>query len=109
MRTAGLVLTAAGASGAIAVPLLGLPGAFPVLLGAALVLWIGGAATAAWCVAPPRRSSGFAALAAALLAWPLTLRYGLAPLWGVLAAICGVVVIVKSNGSHRRRRGSDLC
>lgn len=62
-------------------PLLGFPGAFPMLLGAA-----------AACVAPPRRAAGLAALAAGFLGWALVLVYTLAPLWGVAAAACGVVV-----------------
>ena len=106
MRVTGVLLAVAGVLGAIVVPLLGLPGAFPVLMGAALVLWIGGAATAASCVAPARPLAGLAALTAALLAWPLVLVYGLAPLWGALAAIAGVVLIVKSSSSHRPLTGS---
>ena len=96
MRVAGAVLAAAGVVGALAVPLLGLPTAFPVLLGAAAVLWLVGMGTAAACVAPPRRAAGLAALAAGLLGWPMLLVYGLAPLWGVAAAACGVVVAVRS-------------
>jgi hypothetical protein len=107
MRVVGVVLTAAGTLAAIVVPILGLPGAFPVLMGAALVLWFGGVATAAWCVAPQRLPSGLAALAAAILAWPLILVYGLAPLWGALAATSGLVLIVKSSGSRQHLRGSD--
>jgi hypothetical protein len=92
MRTAGAALAAAGLAAALARPLLGLPGAFPVLLAAALVLWLVGAAAAAACLAPPRRAPGLAALGAGLLGWPVVLAYGLAPLWGVLAAACGLVV-----------------
>jgi len=92
MRAAGATLAAAGLAGALAVPLLGLPGAFPVLLACALVLWLAGAGAAAACVAPPRRAAGMAAVAAGLLGWALLLVYGLAPLWGTLAAACGVVV-----------------
>ncbi len=106
MRVTGVMLAVSGAVGAIVVPVLGLPGAFPVLMAAALVLWIGGTATAASCVAPPRPLAGLAALTAALLAWPLVLFYGLAPLWGALAATSGVMLIVKSSGSHRSLRGS---
>jgi hypothetical protein len=100
MRLAGVALATAGVVGALAVPLLGLPEAFPVLLGAALALWLVGAGAAAACVAPPRRVPGLAALAAGLLGWPLLLVYGLAPLWGVLATACGVVVAVRSRGAH---------
>jgi hypothetical protein len=97
MGAVGVVLAAAGAAAALAVPLLGLPGAFPVLLGAALVLWLVGTAAAAWCVAPPRRASGLAALAAALLGWPLVLVFWLAPVWGGLAVACGVVVTARRH------------
>ncbi len=100
MRVVGGVLAAAGVAGAVAVPLLGFPGAFPVLLGAAVLLWLVGAAAAAACVAPPRRVSGVAALAAGLLGWGLILAYALAPLWGVAAAACGVVV---ATGRRRAR------
>ena len=89
MRIAGGVLAAAGAVGALAVPLLGFPGAFPVLLGAAVILWLVGVGAAAACVAPPRRTSGLAALSAGFLGWALVLVYALAPLWGVAAAACG--------------------
>ncbi len=92
MRVAGGVLATAGVAGALAGPLLGFPGAFPVLLGAAVVLWLVGAGAAAACVAPPRRAPGLAALAAGFLGWALVLVYALAPLWGVVAAACGVVV-----------------
>jgi hypothetical protein len=98
MRVAGIVLTGAGVTGALAVPLLGLPAAFPLLLGSAVVLWFVGAGAAAACVAPPRRAPGLAALAAGLLGWPVLLVYGLAPVWGVLAAACGVAV---ARGSRR--------
>lgn len=94
-RVAGGLLTAAGVVGALAVPLLGLPGAFPVLLASALVLWFCGAVTAAACVAPARPVAGLAAVGAALLGWPLLLAYGIAPLWGGLAAACGLVVAVR--------------
>jgi hypothetical protein len=96
MRVAGVVLAVAGVAGALAVPLLGLPAAFPALLGSALVLWFVGAGAAAACVAPPRRTTGLAALAAGLLGWPVLLVYGLAPLWGALAAACGVAVAYES-------------
>ncbi|MGE0597889.1 MAG: hypothetical protein AB7J35_12100 [Dehalococcoidia bacterium] len=100
MRIAGGVLTAFGILAAVAMPTVGLPGAFPILLGAALVLWFGGVATAAWCVAPGRLWPGLAALGAAALGWPLILFYGFAPLWGVLAAACGVVVVLKSRSAR---------
>ena len=107
MRAAGAALAAAGMAGALAVPLAGLPGAFPVLLGAALVLWLVGAGTAAACVAPPRRGVGLAALAAGVLGWPMLLVYGLAPLWGVLAAACGVAVAARGDRDGAvGRRGS---
>ncbi len=96
MRVAGAILALAGLVGAAALPLLGRPGAFPLLLLAALVLWLVGAATAAACLAPPRRVPGLAALGAGLLGWPLLLLYGLSPLWGVLAAACGVVVAAQA-------------
>lgn len=101
MRIAGGVLVAAGAVGALAVPLLGFPGAFPVLLGAAVILWLVGVGAAASCVAPPRRASGLAALSAGFLGWALVLVYALAPLWGVAAAACGVVVV--ASGRLRAR------
>lgn len=92
MRVAGVVLLIAGLVGAAARPLAGMPAAFSLLLAAALVLWLVGAATAAACLAPLRRGAGLAAAGAALLGWPLLLAYPLAPLWGVLAAACGLVV-----------------
>ena len=92
MRIAGGVLVAAGIAGALAVPVLGFPGAFPVLLGAALVLWLVGAGAAAASLAPPRLTVGLAAVGAALVGWPVLLVPGLAPLWGSLAALCGVLV-----------------
>jgi hypothetical protein len=95
MRVAGAVLALAGLVGAVALPVLGRPGAFGLLLLAALVLWIVGAATAAACLAPPRRTPGLAALGAGLLGWPLLVLYGLSPLWGLMAAACGVVVAVR--------------
>jgi hypothetical protein len=94
MRVTGAVLALAGLVGAAALPLLGTPAAFPLLLLAALVLWLVGTAAAAACLAPPRRTPGLAALGAGLLGWPLLLLSGLAPLWGVLAAGCGAVVAV---------------
>jgi len=105
MIAAGVVLAVAAVVGALAVPLLGLPGAFPVLLVAALILWLVGAAVAALCVAPPRRAQGLAALGAALLGWPMLLVYGLSPLWGGLAALCGVAVAVpaRPRGGRRNR------
>jgi len=103
MRVAGGVLAVAGLAGALAVPVLGFPGAFPVLLGAAVVLWLVGAGAAAACVAPARRTSGLAALAAGLLGWALILVYALAPLWGLAAAACGVVV---ATGRPRLGEGS---
>lgn len=92
MRVAGGVLVAAGLVGALAVPVIGIPEAFSVLLGAAVVLWLVGAGAAAASLAPPRRTVGIAALAAALLGWPLLLLTALAPLWGLAAAVCGLVV-----------------
>jgi hypothetical protein len=97
MRVTGAVLALAGLAGAVALPLLGTPAAFPLLLLAALVLWLVGAATAAACLAPARRTPGLAALGAGLLGWPLLLVYGVAPLWGALAAACGVVVAVRGR------------
>jgi len=97
VRAAGIVLAVAGIAGALAVPLLGIPGAFVVLLASALVLWLVGAVTAAACVAPPRRAAGAAALAAGLFGWGVLLVYGLAPLWGALAAACGVVVSLRAR------------
>jgi hypothetical protein len=97
MRITGAVLALAGLVGGAALPLLGTPGAFPLLLPAALVLWLVGAATAAACLAPPRRTPGLAALGAGLLGWPLLLLSGLAPLWGALAAGCGVAVAVSRS------------
>lgn len=110
MRVAGSVLAAAGVTGALAVPLLGLPGAFPVLMGASLVLWLVGAGAAAACVAPPRRVPGIAALAAAALGWAVMLSYALAPVWGTLAAACGVVVAVGSAPltRHGANRGDPI-
>ncbi len=102
MGIAGAVLAAAGLVGALAVPLVGLPGAFPVLLGAALVLWLVGAGTAAASLAPPRPAEGFAALTAGVVGWPMLFAYGLSPLWGALALACGVVVA----GGLRRMRPS---
>ena len=96
MRVAGVVLALAGLVGAAALPLLGRPGAFPLLMLSALVLWLVGAPTAAACLAPPRRVPGLAALGAGLLGWPLLLVYGLAPLWGLLAAACGAVVVAQA-------------
>jgi hypothetical protein len=94
MRVAGGLIVAAGVAGALAVPVLGLPGAFGVLLASALVLWFVGAVTAAACVAPPRPAIAAAAIGAGLLGWAVLLLYGLAPLWGALAAACGAVVAV---------------
>lgn len=95
MRIRGTILTVAGVVGALAGPLLGWPGAFPVVSLVALALWLVGTTTAAVCLAPPRRTPGLAALAASLLGWPLVLLYGLAPLWGTLAAACGVLVAIR--------------
>jgi hypothetical protein len=92
MRVAGGALVAAGLVGALAVPLLGLPGAFPVLLAAAVVLWLVGAGVAAASLAPPRRTVGIAAICAALLGFPLLLLFAFAPLWGAAAGACGLVV-----------------
>lgn len=92
MRVAGGVLIAAGVVGALAVPVLGIPEALSVLLGASVVLWLVGAGVAAASLAPPRRTVGIAAIGAALLGWPLLLLVPLAPLWGVAAAACGAVV-----------------
>ena len=97
MGVAGALLACAGVAGALAVPLLGLPGAFPVLMAAALVLWLVGAGTAAACVAPPRKGPGLAALAAGILGWPMLLLYAVAPLWGLLAAGCGLVVALRGS------------
>jgi hypothetical protein len=105
MRIRGTILMLAGVVGALAGPLLGLPGAFPVLLPVALVLWFVGTTTAAVCLAPPRRTPGLAALAASLLGWPLLLLYGLAPLWGALAAVCGVLVAIRRPHSPARAGG----
>jgi hypothetical protein len=96
------VLAALGLAGAAAVPALGLPGAFPALLVLALGLWLVGAGTAAAALAPARRTAGLAALGAALLGWPLLLLYGLAPLWGLLAAACGAVVFRAARPEGRR-------
>lgn len=96
MRAAGAALVLAGLVGAAALPLLGRPGAFLLLLLSALVLWFTGAAAAAACLAPPRRAAGLAALGAGLLGWPLVLLYGLSPLWGLMAAACGAVVVAQA-------------
>jgi hypothetical protein len=96
MRAAGAALVLAGLAGAAALPLLGRPGAFGILLLCALALWLVGAGTAAACLAPPRRAAGLAALGAGLLGWPLLLLYGLSPLWGLLAAACGAVVVAQA-------------
>ncbi|MGE3075955.1 MAG: hypothetical protein AB7N24_08720 [Dehalococcoidia bacterium] len=101
MRIAGGMLTVFGVAAALAMPLLGLPAAFPVLMLAALLLWFTGVGTAAWCIAPLRRWPGLGALAAAALAWPVVLFYGFAPLWGIAAAACGVVVMLKSGASRQ--------
>jgi hypothetical protein len=92
MRTLGAILATAGIVGATSVPLLGFPGAFALLMAAALVLWFAGIAAAAVCLAPARPVQGTAGLMAAMLGWPLVLLYGTAPLWGLLAAACGGAV-----------------
>ncbi len=92
MRTLGAILVAAGIVGAAAVPLLGFPGAFALLMVAAVLLWFVGIAAAAACLAPARPVQGTSALMAAVLGWPLVLLYGTAPLWGLLAAACGGAV-----------------
>lgn len=103
MRVGGTILTVAGVAGALAVPLLGLPGAFPVLLLVALVLWFVGTATAVACLAPLRRTSGMAALAASFLGWLVMFSYPLAPVWGGLAAGCGVLVAIRRPIIHGER------
>ncbi len=92
MRIAGALLALAGVLAALARPLFGLPAGFPVLLGAALVLWLVGIGTGAASIAPLRRRVGLAALGAALMSWPTIMLFRLAPLWGGVAAICGLVV-----------------
>lgn len=92
MRAAGIALAMAGALAALARPLVGLPGAFPILLGAALVLWLVGIGAAAGAVAPPSRRIALAALGAAVMSWPTIVLFRLAPLWGAVAVVCGLVV-----------------
>lgn len=106
MRFAGGLMVIAGIAGALAVPLMGTPGAFAVLSVCAMVLWFTGAITAAACVAPPRRAAGIAAIAGGLLGWPLLLVYGLAPLWGLLAAAGGVTVIARRTAPAPRGAGA---
>ncbi len=105
MRVAGALIVVLGVVGAVALPILGLPGAFGVLLLAALTLWLVAVPTAAACLAPPRRIAGTAALGSGVLGWPLLLAYPLSPLWGALIAICGVVVIADRIGWVRPRGG----
>lgn len=102
MRLAGALLVTAGLTGAAAPALVGFPGAFMPLLVAALLLWLTGIGTAAASLSPPRPLAGVAALSAGLLGWPLLLASGLAPLWGALAAICGMVVAVRGSGDRGR-------
>ena len=92
MRALGVILIAAGAVGAVAVPLLGFPAALIALMGAAAVVWFVGIAAAATCLAPARPLQGGAAATAAVLGWPMVLVYGLAPLWGLAVVVCGVLV-----------------
>jgi hypothetical protein len=109
MRVVGAILVVAGALGALAVPLLGFPGAFPILAAVAVLLWFVGTGAAAACVAPARVLPGIAALMAALLGWPLMLIYGLAPLWGVLVAACGILVTgIFPRGRGSRSGGGDV-
>lgn len=105
MRVVGCILTVTGLLGALAVPVLGFPGSFPVLVAAAVILWFVGTGAAAACLAPARLVPGVAALAAALLGWPIVMIYGLAPLWGLLAVACGVLVtgiIPRGDGTRPR-------
>lgn len=97
MRIPGVVLVLAGALAAVARPLFGLPGGFPILLGAALVLWLVGIGTGAASIAPSHRRAGLAALCAALMSWPTVLLFRLAPLWGAVAAVCGLVVVTAGS------------
>ncbi len=101
-RAAGSALAAAGLTGAVAVPAMGVPDAFGVLLPVALVLWFVGVGAAVGCLAPLRPLAVAGALGAAALAWPALLRYGLAPLWGALAAVCGAMVVVAPVRADRR-------
>lgn len=105
MRVAGVGITLAGAFGAIAVPWRGLPEAFGLLLVAALVLWLLGTCSAAACVAPARPRAAAGALAAAVLGWLMLFDYARAPLWGLAAAACGVVVA--GLRTSRRLRTTD--
>jgi hypothetical protein len=93
MRTLGAILVAAGILGVVAVPLLGFPGAFALLMVAAVLLWFVGIAAAAACLAPARPVQGAAAAGAAACGWPLVLAYGIAPLWGLVAACCGLIAM----------------
>ncbi|MCB0871827.1 MAG: hypothetical protein H6531_10995 [Actinobacteria bacterium] len=104
IRIAGGMLAIAGLGGALARPLLDIPGAFPVLGICALVLWFVGTATAASCLAPPRPISGAAAISAAVLAWPLLFVSGAAPLWGGLSLVCGVLI---AAGAQERFARAD--
>jgi hypothetical protein len=93
MKTLGGIIIAASVIGIIAVPVMGVPSAFLALGVAALVLWFVGIGAAAACVVPARPQQGIAALIAAILGVPLILAYGLAPLWGVMSAVCGLLVM----------------
>jgi len=104
-RVAGVVIVLAGVAGTVAVPALGLPGAFPVLMLAALVLWFTGVGTAAGCVVPARPRAGVSALVAAVMAWPLIVLHGQAVLWGAVATGCGLVVALDRGRPGRRVTG----
>lgn len=110
MRIAALVLGAAGLLVAVTEPVVGLPEGFPLLLLGALTLWLGGLATAAACVAPPRRAAGLAALGIAGSAWLVVLVFRLAPLWGGLALALAAVMWVRgravaTSAPHVERSG----
>jgi hypothetical protein len=94
MRVLGIILGMAGILGAVASPLLGFPGSFAVLMPVAVVLWFVGIAATAVSLAPARPLRGIAAAVAAICGWFLLFVYGFAPLWGITAAACGVVVAV---------------
>lgn len=105
LRSAGALIALAGAAVGLAVPVIGRPEGFWLLMLGAVVLWIAGAATAAGCVVPARPFAGTAAGLAALCAWGAFAWFDAAWAFRGVAAVAGALVAAFPDGPQRGGRG----
>ena len=97
LRASGGLIALAGLAVALAVPVIGSPEGFRIILAGALVLWVTAAAVAAGCVVPARPAAAAAAVAG-LCGWASFAWFDAAPAFGALAAAAGALIAVRPGG-----------